>query len=243
MLILLTLLVICVALVAGIPVPFAFGLALIYMSLTGDHDPAGFLTSGHWRMNVLVLLAIPLFIMAGTIMERGKIAQPLVDLAELFVGRFKGGLSYSAVGASAVFGSIAGSATATLTCIGSVMMPQLRQANYPPGISAALITNAAPLGLLIPPSAIQIIYAWITRQSVLKCFLATIVPGIILGPVIEINLRLALSLSNGQWSTFVATWPRVALLALVLLLIALEIYRAVKTGKVDKTGRATETQP
>ena len=180
MFILLTLLVICVALVAGIPVPFAFGLALIYMSLTGDHDPAGFLTSGHWRMNVLVLLAIPLFIMAGTIMERGKIAQPLVELAELFVGRFKGGMAYTAVGASAVFGSIAGSATATLTCIGSIMMPQLRRANYPQGLSAALITNAAPLGLLIPPSAIQIIYAWVTRQSVLKCFLATIVPGVIL---------------------------------------------------------------
>ncbi|MDI3326482.1 TRAP transporter large permease [Pontibacterium granulatum] len=180
MLILLTLLVICVALVIGIPVPFAFGLALVYMYLTGDHDPAGFLTSGHWRMNVLVLLAIPLFIMAGTIMERGKIAQPLVELAELFVGRFKGGIAYAAVGASAVFGSIAGSATATLTCIGSIMMPQLRRANYPEGLSAALITNAAPLGLLIPPSAIQIIYAWVTRQSVLKCFLATIVPGLIL---------------------------------------------------------------
>ena len=146
MLILLTLLVICVALVIGIPVPFAFGLALVYMYLTGDHDPAGFLTSGHWRMNVLVLLAIPLFIMAGTIMERGKIAQPLVELAELFVGRFKGGIAYAAVGASAVFGSIAGSATATLTCIGSIMMPQLRRANYPEGLSAALITNAAPLG-------------------------------------------------------------------------------------------------
>ncbi|WP_315983038.1 hypothetical protein [Aliamphritea spongicola] len=73
MLILLTLLVICVALLIGIPVPFAFGLALIYMSLTGDHDPAGFLTSGHWRMNVLVLLAIPLFIIAGTIMERARL--------------------------------------------------------------------------------------------------------------------------------------------------------------------------
>jgi tripartite ATP-independent transporter DctM subunit len=84
------------------------------------------------------------------------------------------------VGASAIFGSIAGSATATLTCIGSIMMPQLRKANYPEGLSAALITNAAPLGLLIPPSAIQIIYAWVTRQSVLKCFLATIVPGMIL---------------------------------------------------------------
>ena len=180
MLILLTLVVICVALLAGISVPFAFGLALIYIWLTGDHDPAGFLASGHWRMNVLVLLAIPLFIIAGTIMERGKIAQPLVELAQLFVGRFKGGLAYTAVSASAVFGSIAGSATATLTCIGSIMMPELRRAKYPEGLSAALITNAAPLGLLIPPSAIQIIYAWVTRQSVLKCFLATIVPGLIL---------------------------------------------------------------
>jgi len=180
MIILLTLLVICFALMIGIPVPFAFGLALIYMYLVGDQDPAGFLASGYWRMNVLVLLAIPLFIIAGTIMERGKIAQPLVELAQLFVGRFRGGMSYTAVGASAVFGSIAGSATATLTCIGSVMMPQLRRARYPEGLSAALITNAAPLGLLIPPSSIQIIYAWITRQSVLKCFLATIVPGLIL---------------------------------------------------------------
>jgi tripartite ATP-independent transporter DctM subunit len=180
MLILLTLVVICVALLAGISVPLSFGAALIYLWVTGDHDPAGFLASGHWRMNVLVLLAIPLFIIAGTIMERGKIAQPLVELAELFVGRFKGGLAYTTVGASAVFGSIAGSATATLTCIGSIMMPQLRKANYPEGLSAALITNAAPLGLLIPPSAIQIIYAWVTRQSVLKCFLATIVPGLIL---------------------------------------------------------------
>ena len=60
------------------------------------------------------------------------------------------------------------------------MLPRLEKANYPKGFSAALISNAAPLGLLIPPSSIQIIYAWITRQSVLKCFLATVVPGLIL---------------------------------------------------------------
>ena len=59
------------------------------------------------------------------------------------------------------------------------MMPQLREANYPRGIAAAVIANSAPLGLLIPPSAIQIIYAWVTRQSVLKCFLATVIPGLI----------------------------------------------------------------
>ncbi len=174
------LLILCVALILGMPVPFAFGLTMIYIAFATGIDVTTLLPSGHWRMNALVLLAIPLFIMAGGLMERGKIAAPLVDLAEVFVGRIRGGLSAAAVVASAIFGSISGSASATLTCIGSIMLPRLAAAKYPRGISSALIANAAPLGLLIPPSAIQIIYAWVTRQSVLECFLATIVPGLIL---------------------------------------------------------------
>ena len=174
------LVVLCVTLVLGLPVPFAFGAVMIFLSVFTDTDPISFMVSGHWKMNNLVLLAIPLFIMAGGIMEKGKIAAPMVHLAELFIGRFRGGLSAAAVLASAVFGSISGSAAATLTCIGAVMLPRLKKANYPEGYSAALIASSAPLGLLIPPSSIQIIYGWVTRTSVLKCFLATIVPGLIL---------------------------------------------------------------
>lgn len=173
-------LILCIGLIIGLPVPFAFGAALIYLGYFADTEVSTFLSGGHWRMNSIVLLAIPLFILAGSIMNRGRIAEPLVDVAALIFGRVKGGLSASAVFASAVFGSISGSAAATLTCIGGVMLPRLEKANYPKGFSAALISNAAPLGLLIPPSSIQIIYAWITRQSVLKCFLATVVPGLIL---------------------------------------------------------------
>ena len=173
-------LILCIGLIIGLPVPFAFGAALIYLGYFADTEVSTFLSGGHWRMNSIVLLAIPLFILAGSIMNRGRIAEPLVDMAALIFGRVKGGLSASAVVASAVFGSISGSAAATLTCIGGVMLPRLEKANYPKGFSAALISNAAPLGLLIPPSSIQIIYAWITRQSVLKCFLATVVPGLIL---------------------------------------------------------------
>jgi len=180
MILVFTLLVLCGCLILGMSVPLAFGMTMIYLAWAGGHDVTTLLPSGHWRMNALVLLAIPLFIMAGGLMERGKIAAPLVALAELFVGRIRGGLSAAAVVASAIFGSISGSASATLTCIGSIMTPQLREAGYPRGISAAIIANSAPLGLLIPPSAIQIIYAWVTRQSVLKCFLATIIPGLIL---------------------------------------------------------------
>ena len=170
----------CLLLLGGMAVPFAFGAALLYLGFLAETDVATFLASGHWRMSNIVLLAIPLFILAGAIMNRGKLAEPLVEIASLIMGRLRGGLSAASVLASAIFGSISGSAAATLTCIGGIMLPRLERANYPKGFSAALIANAAPLGLLIPPSSIQIIYAWITRQSVLKCFLATLVPGLIL---------------------------------------------------------------
>jgi C4-dicarboxylate transporter DctM subunit len=170
----------CILLIIGLPVPFAFGGVLLYLGWVAETDVANFISSGHWRMNSIVLLAIPLFILSGSIMNRGKLAEPLIEIASLFLGRIRGGLSAAAIVASAVFGSISGSAAATLTCIGGVMLPRLHRANYPKGYSAALIANCAPLGLLIPPSSIQIIYAWVTRQSVLQCFLATVVPGIIL---------------------------------------------------------------
>ena len=180
MLIIACFLTLCVLLVIGVSVPFAFGVVLLLIATFGGHDVSGFMPAGHWKMTSIILLAIPLFILAGGIMERGKIALPLVRIAELLVGRLRGGLSASAVLASAIFGSISGSAAATLTCIGSIMMPHLRRANYPPGMSAALIVSASPLGLLIPPSASQILYAWVTQQSVLKCFLSTVIPGLIL---------------------------------------------------------------
>ncbi len=180
MIILGSLFIICTLLLIGVSVPLAFGGVLVFIGIFGGHDITGFLPTGHWKMNSIVLLAIPLFILAGAIMERGKIAAPLVSVAELLVGRIHGGLSAAAIIASGIFGSISGSAAATLTCIGSVMMPHLKRTNYPRGPAAALIVSACPLGLLIPPSSSQILYAWVAQQSVLRCFLSTVVPGLIL---------------------------------------------------------------
>lgn len=80
----------------------------------------------------------------------------------------------------AIFGSCTGSASATISCIGSILFPQLDKAGYPRGHSAALLSNAATLGMLIPPSGTMILYAWLGGQSVLACFLASLIPGIIL---------------------------------------------------------------
>jgi C4-dicarboxylate transporter, DctM subunit len=180
MVILIAIILICILLAIGVSVPLAFGGVLILLAYSGGYDVSGFFATGHWKMNSVILLAIPLFIMAGTIMNRGKIAKPIVEIAELLLGHLRGGLSAASVVASAMFGAISGSGAATLTCIGSIMMPHLRKAGYPEGISGALVISASPLGLLIPPSAAQLLYAWIGQLSVLKCFLATVIPGLIL---------------------------------------------------------------
>ncbi|MCV0429710.1 MAG: TRAP transporter large permease [Roseibium sp.] len=187
-----SIIIICGLLLLGVSVYIAFGAVLLFLALTGGHDVTGYLPAGYWKMNTLVLLAIPLFMIAGAIMEKGKIAAPLVALAELFIGHIKGGLSVAAVVASGIFGSISGSANATLTCIGGIMMPHLRKANYPEGLSAALIVSASPLGLLIPPSASHILYAWVAQQSVLKAFLSTVIPGIILIVLLIVTNQFAL---------------------------------------------------
>lgn len=180
MTIVIAIILICVLLTIGVSVPLAFGGVLVLLVYTGGYDPSGFFATGHWKLNSVILLAIPLFIMAGDIMQRGKIAKPIVEIAELLFGHLRGGLSAASVVASGMFGAISGSAAATLTCIGSIIMPHLRKAKYPAGISGAIVISASPLGLLIPPSGAQLLYAWIGQLSVLKCFLATVIPGIIL---------------------------------------------------------------
>ena len=180
MTILIAIILICVLLTIGVSVPLAFGGVLILLVYTGGYDPSGFFATGHWKLNSVILLAIPLFIMAGDIMQRGKIAKPIVEIAELLFGHLRGGLSAASVVASGLFGAISGSGAATLTSIGSIIMPHLRKAQYPAGISGAIVISASPLGLLIPPSGAQLLYAWVGQLSVLKCFLATVVPGIIL---------------------------------------------------------------
>lgn len=171
----------------GVPVPFSFGAATIFLTYAGGYGPDTLIPVGYSKMNTLVLLAIPLFILAGGLMEKGRIADPLVNIADIIFGRIRGGLGIAAVLASAVFGSISGSAAATLSCIGTILFPKLEQRGYPPGHSAALMACAGPLGLLIPPSALMILYAWVARVSVLQSFLATVVPGLIVMTLLAIT--------------------------------------------------------
>ena len=182
-------LILLFCLVLGVPVPMSFMASIAWLLFFGGPTGAGYQSSmvlpyGFSSMNNIALISIALFIMAGGIMEKGKIGEKLIDLVDLFVGRVKGGLGVVGTISCAVFGSITGSACATLSCIGSIMFPRLKEAGYPRGVAAAVMSNASLLGMLIPPNSTLIIFAWISGQSILACFLSTVIPGIIMTALI-----------------------------------------------------------
>jgi len=172
--------ILLIALLIGIPIPFAFFASSIIIVFLGGYDPSFLLPYGYSKAGSIILIAIPLFIIAGGFMEKGGIGEKLIDMVEVLIGRVRGGLGAVAVVSCAVFGAISGSGAATLSCIGSIMFPRMEAAGYPRGHTAALLSNACVLGLLIPPSLNMILFAFIGGQSVLASFLATIMPGIML---------------------------------------------------------------
>ncbi|MFT5701914.1 MAG: C4-dicarboxylate transporter DctM subunit [Desulforhopalus sp.] len=176
------LIILVLCLIIGVPVPISFMASGAWLVFFGGVDGTGYAASqllpyGYKQMDSVPLIAIALFIAAGGIMERGKIGQKLIDFVDVFVGDMKGGLGIVATISCAIVGSICGAACATLSCVGTITFPRFKAEGYPRGLAAALLANASLLGLLIPPNATLIIFAWITGQPVLACFLATVVPG------------------------------------------------------------------
>lgn len=188
----LAVIILTVSIIYGVPIPYAFAAPVVLFVLVQGINPEMLLVTTYGKVYSLVLLAIPFYIMAGVIMEKGKIGELLVDWIDCFTGKMKGGLAVAATVSSAVFGSVCGSGSATVACIGGIMAPRMKARNYNPGIIGAVICCAGPLGLLIPPSSIQILYAWSTNQSVLACFLSTVIPGIMLTILLSIVSALLL---------------------------------------------------
>ena len=125
------------------------------------------------------LLAIPLFILAGGLMETSGISLRLVNLANSFVGFIRGGLAMVTVVATMIQSEISGSSVADAAAIGNVVIPAMEKRGYPRALSAAIVSNAASAAILIPPSIPMIIYAWMAETSVAKLFFAGFLPGFI----------------------------------------------------------------
>ncbi|MDH5512467.1 MAG: TRAP transporter large permease [Gammaproteobacteria bacterium] len=127
------------------------------------------------------LLAIPLFILAGAIMNASGISRRLIAFASALLGFIRGGLAMVNIGASMFFAEISGSAVADVAAIGSILIPAMKKKGYPRPFAAAITSSAASLAIIIPPSIPMILYAAMADTSVVQLFVAGIVPGIIGG--------------------------------------------------------------
>src|SRR5690606_3045877 len=130
-------------------------------------------------MDSFSLLAIPFFLLAGSLMTAGGLSERLIGFANALVGRFRGGLAISNVLTSVFFGGISGSAVADTSAVGGTFIPAMRRLGYTAPFAVAVTAASAPLSPLIPPSIAWILYAFLTDQSIMRLFIAGIVPGLL----------------------------------------------------------------
>ncbi len=127
------------------------------------------------------LLAIPLFILAGALMNTTSISRRLISLTSALIGFVRGGLAMVNVGVSMFFAEISGSAVADVAAIGSVLIPAMKRRNYSPELSAAVTSSSASIAIIIPPSIAMIIYGALSDTSIVQLFVAGIIPGVLGG--------------------------------------------------------------
>jgi tripartite ATP-independent transporter DctM subunit len=164
--------------VINVPIGYALAIATILAILwTGAVSLSVVPLSLFSGASSFPLLAIPLFILAGGLMETGGISQRLVNLANSLVGFIRGGLAMVTVVATMIQSEISGSSVADAAAIGKVVIPAMEKRGYPRALSAAIVSNAASAAILIPPSIPMIIYAWMAEVSIAKLFFAGFLPG------------------------------------------------------------------
>lgn len=184
-------------LLVGVPVAVSLGISsLVCMLLFTSHDISGvpdiFISAFK-----PTLMAIPMFILAGSLLSKGSAANRIVDFAKSLVGHLPGGLPMSAILACIIFAAVSGSSPATVVAIGSVMFIAIREAGYPKSYAVGAITTAGSLGILIPPSVVMIVYG-VTASglsdlqgreivvSIEALFKAGIIPGLMIGAMMMI---------------------------------------------------------
>ena len=171
-----------ILLLINVPIAFSLALACILALLYDGGIP---LTVAPQRifngLDSFPLLAIPFFILAGGIMERGGVSIKIINLANALVGHIRGGLAMITVVASMIFGSMTGSSTASTAAIGKIVVPPMNEKGYSKGFSAALVAASGSLGSVIPPSITLIIFGVTASASIGKLLIGGLIPGILMG--------------------------------------------------------------
>lgn len=233
-----------VLLIIGIPIAYVLGLTgVIY--ILAENNTRMLLSvpqSLYSGMESYSLLAIPLFMLAGELMNQGGITSRLVNVAKAFIGHYRGGLAYVNVLANMMLAAIIGSATAQIAMMSRVMVPEMEKAGYSRSFSTATTAAAGLLGPIIPPSMMFIIYSVSAGTSVSDMFMAGVLPGILLG--VSFMVLIAFIGMKQQWErqprvpfsealkSFVTVIPALAVPVIIIYGILSGIFTATESAAI-----------
>lgn len=166
----------------GVPIYIALGISSVIAMFLGANIPLVWIAQVIYSgMNNFVIIAIPLFVLAGTVMEKGGITGEIIDVFNICIGRVRGGLGIVTIMSCMFFAAISGSGPGTVAAVGSIMIPAMLKAKYSKGYASAVASSGGTLGIMIPPSNPMIVYAALSQISVTGLFIAGVIPGIFIG--------------------------------------------------------------
>ncbi|NLE16512.1 MAG: TRAP transporter large permease [Spirochaetales bacterium] len=186
-----------VLLVIGVPIAYAIGTSgILYMLLSNPTFLMTFPQRVWSGTESFIIIAMPLFMLTGELMNHSGLTRRLIDFSMLLVRPLRGGLGEVNVVASMIFGGISGSSVADTSALGSILIPDMVKKGYPKGFSAGITVASSTIGMIIPPSVPMLMYAMVSGASVGKLFLAGLIPGILVG-VTQLVLTYVLSRKRG----------------------------------------------
>ncbi len=182
----------------GVPIAYSLGISVLLYVVLADTQlvlmlPLRLLAG----FDSYALMSLPLFILMGQVMNSAQITSRLIDLSMLLAGRFRGGLGLVNVLASMLFGGISGSSASDTASIGSVLIPEMEKRGYRKEVAAGITVASSTMGMVIPPSIPMVLYAVVAQQSVGKLFLGGVFPGIIVG-LLQMLLVRILAQGDGE---------------------------------------------
>jgi len=161
-----------VFLLVGIPIAYSLGLsALLYFSIVHPELLLVLPQRIFAGLDSYAMIALPLFVLMGLLMNKGGLTNRLIDFSMIFVGRLRGGLGLVNVLASMIFGGISGSSVSDTASIGAVLIPEMERKGYRRDFASGITVASSTMGMIIPPSIPMVIYAFVAEESVGKLFL------------------------------------------------------------------------
>ena len=199
-----------ILLALGTPIAFALSIpSALVMMMSPDLSPIMLAQRIHSACDSFSMMAMPFFMLAGSLMGTTGVTKNIVDFANSIVGHIRGGLAHTSSLAGMIMAGVSGSANADASALGALLVPSMKEAGYEEGFSVSLVASCGLLGVIIPPSVVMVVYSGVSGVSIVKLFMAGIIPGILCGVlymVFSYFYSLKRGMPKGKFGGFRNIW-------------------------------------